>query len=171
MFTHRVGDMLNEATSGIIIHGCNCQGVMGGGIAKLIRAKWPDVYNVYRKTYENYGGLELGDIIPVKVNEDLTVINCMTQKHFGTDVRHLDYEAVVAVAAAINKALEYNTDPKPVTIHTPLLGAGLAGGNWNIVETILDEGVDERTANFILWTLPGQELPKSRIFAVDANVY
>lgn len=32
----------------IICHQVNCKGVMGAGLAKQIRDKWPDVYDRYR---------------------------------------------------------------------------------------------------------------------------
>ena len=51
------GDVLS-IKEGIIVHGCNCQGVMGGGVALSIRNQFPTVYNLYRKQYELQGFLE-----------------------------------------------------------------------------------------------------------------
>lgn len=30
-------------------HGCNCQGSMGAGIAKTFRARYPEMYEEYRR--------------------------------------------------------------------------------------------------------------------------
>lgn len=42
------GDIL-QASEDIIGHQVNCQGVMGAGLAKQIRNKYPHVYDEYRK--------------------------------------------------------------------------------------------------------------------------
>ena len=46
MIETRKGNLL-EQTKGVIIHGCNCQGVMSSGIALQIRNKWPGVFETY----------------------------------------------------------------------------------------------------------------------------
>ena len=46
MIEYIKGNILN-ATEGIIVQQVNCMGVMGAGLAKQIRDKWPSVYNRY----------------------------------------------------------------------------------------------------------------------------
>ena len=41
-------DDLLSSKERIIVHQVNCRGVMGAGIAKQIKEKWPDVYTSYR---------------------------------------------------------------------------------------------------------------------------
>ena len=41
------GDLL-QANIPLIAHQTNCLGVMGAGIAKAIKNKWPDVYTQYK---------------------------------------------------------------------------------------------------------------------------
>ena len=45
--------LLDLSPNIVICHQVNCQGVMGAGIAKQIRARWPEVYEDYKKTIEN----------------------------------------------------------------------------------------------------------------------
>lgn len=49
MIQHVVGDMLDfsKDTPDIIIHQTNCEGKMGGGVAKVIKEKFPKVYVEY----------------------------------------------------------------------------------------------------------------------------
>lgn len=49
MIQHVVGDMLDfsKDTPDIIIHQTNCEGRMGGGVAKVIKEKFPKVYVEY----------------------------------------------------------------------------------------------------------------------------
>ena len=61
----KLGDICS-VNSGIIVHGCNAQGVMGSGVAKAIRLKYPQVFEDY-KNFKNQFGLELGDYIPTQI--------------------------------------------------------------------------------------------------------
>ena len=61
-----------------IIHGCNAQGVMGSGVAKLIRDKYPSAYTDYNDVYNNKG-LELGEIVISVQNDGKIICNAITQ--------------------------------------------------------------------------------------------
>lgn len=65
---HRIsGNLL--ACTGILVHGCNCKGVMGSGVAAAIRNRWPDVYKAYREKFL-HDGLRLGDAVVVASSAD-----------------------------------------------------------------------------------------------------
>ena len=76
-----IHDDLLGATHGIILHGCNAQGVMGSGVAKLIRAKWPGAYAAYRQAFES-SGLKPGQTVWYRASQDplLMIGNAITQK-------------------------------------------------------------------------------------------
>lgn len=159
MINHFVGNMLDSATKGYIIHGCNTLGIMGGGIANQVKWTWPEVYNVYRHQYEN-NGLPLGSIIPVAINDKLTVINCITQDTIGSDgSRYVSYDAIDLCMNNVNEYIKLHGE-KDSIIHTPLIGCGLAGGNWNIVEKIIEANLDYKP---VLWVLKESELVKARL--------
>ena len=42
-----INDDLLNSPDRIIVHGCNAQGVMGAGVAKAIRTKYPEAYSNY----------------------------------------------------------------------------------------------------------------------------
>lgn len=137
------GDIL-DTLEGVIAHGCNCQGVMGSGVAAAIRARYPKVYEVYRaaytETHRRYGKtnyLPLGDIIPVQVSDKLTVVNLLTQDFFGrNNMRYVSYDAIErAFVSLAHFCIEKGHD----TVNIPLIGAGLGGGNWRIISTIIEE--------------------------------
>ena len=52
MITYKKGNLLNSNCD-IIVHQVNCQKVMGSGIAKQIRDRWPEVFVRYEE-YINY---------------------------------------------------------------------------------------------------------------------
>lgn len=133
MIRYVQGDLLNSNLK-VIAHGCNCQGVMGSGIAAQIRAKWPNVYEVYKLKHTTMG-LELGTILPVCTLDGRLVINCMTQDNFGrSGDRFVSYEAVESCMTLLNE----NAPGWGVAeIGMPKIGAGLGGGDWEVIEDII----------------------------------
>lgn len=156
MIKHQVGDMLKQATTGFLVHGCNCQGVMGSGIAWSIRHNWPPVFKAYRTT-QAMSGLELGTIVPVQVEPNLVVVNAMTQRYFSGHPqdpdakRYVDYEAIAKSFETINDELPGKYPGVDLVLNFPLIGADRGRGDWNIISNIIDHTV----TNFdkVLWTL------------------
>lgn len=132
MIRYVKGDLLASNMS-VIAHGCNCHGVMGAGIARQIRERWPNVYEVYRLRHQVMG-LELGTILPVRTLDGRLVVNCMTQKDLGSDGQYVDYDAIERCMAA----MDANAQAWGVAeIGMPKIGAGLGGGDWDRIEDII----------------------------------
>lgn len=131
---YEIGNVCN-ATQTAIAHGCNAQGVMGSGVARAIREKWPNVYEVYHLRYQTFG-LSLGEIIPVRTIDDKLVLNCITQDRYGRDhARYVDYAAVEKVFETINsKVLDWEV----AEVAMPKIGAGLGGGDWDVISEIIE---------------------------------
>lgn len=88
------GNLL-DATEKYIVHQVNCQGVMGSGLAKEIKDKYPDVYNAYHTLCNGVDKRELlGFSQFVDINENRTIINLFGQFKYGIDKRHTSYDAV-----------------------------------------------------------------------------
>ena len=121
-----------DFTEDLLAHGCNCQGVMGAGVAKAIAQKWPHVFELYHHQFRTFG-LELGTVHTVALEDLRVVLNCMTQELTGPSVRQLNYEALVQCFEFINRRFPNQT------LAIPQIGAGLAGGNWNIIKAIINE--------------------------------
>jgi O-acetyl-ADP-ribose deacetylase (regulator of RNase III) len=133
MIRYVKGDLLASNLE-VIAHGCNCRGVMGAGIAKQIRNTWPNVYEIYRLKYDTMG-LELGSILPVRTLDGRLVINCMTQDGFGSnDTQHVVYDAIASCMVAIDDRAR---DWEVTEIGMPRIGAGLGGGDWDLIEDII----------------------------------
>lgn len=134
------GDIL-DVKEGVIIHGCNCQGVMGSGLAKQIKTKYPDAYYDYMKVY-SIAGLNLGGIIisPV-IPGVLYVVNAMTQEFYGKNLNivYVDYNAI---DECFYKTLNWMNQCKLTKLYYPKIGAGLANGNWKIISDIIEKQLD-----------------------------
>lgn len=124
------GNLL-DAEEIIIMHGCNAQGVMGSGVAKAIKEKYQEAYSVYRRR-EEVGGLYLGDYSSVVTKDNKIIINAITQEYYGRDgKKYVSYDAISDVAKILNEVY------KNSSIAIPKIGAGLGGGNWKVIESIL----------------------------------
>lgn len=126
-----------------ICHQVNCQGVMGSGIAKQIRERWPEVYERYRECYEqsNNPYYQLGSVDVVKLNNDIrSVINIYSQSDYGYDGgRYTSYDAFSDALYFIKlKVHENNTIGFPKNI-----GCGLGGGNWKVISALIEEILGE----------------------------
>ena len=150
MIEYRKGNLL-DVTSGIIAHGVNCQGVMGSGVAKAVREKYPHVYEKYTKDVkswvEGFGSTvgQLGRVQFVAVDSKLVVANCFTQDFFGTLKRQVDYDAVAVCFHELNKYKDLYGQ-----LNIPKIGAGLGGGDWNVIESIIKS---EYKDDVIVWEL------------------
>lgn len=144
MIEYRKGNLL-DVKSGIIIHGCNAQGVMGSGVALAIKQKYPQVYKDYKQER-----LYLGQSIRTWVDDELLVISAITQHNYGRDgKRYVNYVAIANVfSEAIVTAYAYD-----YVLHFPKIGAGLGGGDWSIIEQLINDCDPTDKVKKICWEL------------------
>lgn len=141
---YKHGDLM-LATEAFVVQGCNAQGAMGSGVAKLLRDHDENIYLEYRKVYEAQGKrLDLGQTIWVKSNPWI-VINAITQEFYGREEGrvYVSYDAVHAAMVSINNTIaEIHEDTldtlPPVRVAMPLIGAGLAQGRWSVISEIIE---------------------------------
>lgn len=127
------GDLLNLFDAGefdAIVHGCNCFNTMGAGIALQIKKRYPEAWEVDKNTIKGHKD-KLGTYTTAICSSG-TVINAYTQYHPGclNDPKE-NYAAIDEVMRKIAVVFEYKR------IGLPLIGAGLAGGDWNIIKDII----------------------------------
>ena len=130
------GDLIKLALNGefdVIVHGCNCFCIMGAGIAKSIKQVFPQAYAADMKTVKG-GKSKLGSYSSSAIvidDKEFTVINAYTQYHWRGTGNKADYKAIRSVFSLIKK------NYAGMRIGYPLIGAGLAGGDWNVISGII----------------------------------
>lgn len=128
------GDLFDTEQT-VIVHGCNAQGVMGSGVAKIIREKYPKAYERYKKEYDLHQHLKLGSIIPVRCG-DKVVVNAITQDFYGkSSERFVSYDAVAECMRQIDMMYDLYGFTE---VAMPQIGAGLGGGDWNVIAAIIE---------------------------------
>ncbi len=120
---------------GIVLHGCNNKGVMGSGVAKAIRDKWPRAFTQYEDAYHSRTGLDLGQVIPATITPTLIILNGVTQDGYGKDgKKYVSYKAIAEVFSVAGRLASQHK----LSLNFPLIGAGLGGGDWSVISDIID---------------------------------
>ena len=142
------GDLIALAKDGVfdvIAHGCNCMCTMGAGIAKGIRSTFPAAYDADRET-EKGTREKLGTCSFAEVSvggNTLTVVNAYTQFDWRGSGIKVDYDAVRSCTAWIRKTFSGSR------IGLPLIGAGLAGGDWEEIRRIISEELADEDVTIV----------------------
>lgn len=153
MIKHVQGNIF-DSNADAILHQVNCQGVMGAGVAKQVREKYPFVYNLYKqlcnkdKIFKDHLGfshsnlLGYAQVCPINHEEDKLInlenkhyiVNLFAQDDCGSDKCYTDYKALKKCLEYVNKRFAGKSVAIPY-----LMSCGLAGGDWSIVSKIIEE--------------------------------
>lgn len=141
----KIGNLIDLWLAGYFdcgVHGCNCFNNFGKGFAKEVKQKLHGAYEADQKT--KYGDkAKLGSFSKYEFeawNKKLvTIYNGYTQYSYGGGKINCDYKAIRDVFKAINA----ENDGKIISF--PLIGAGLAKGDWKIISAIIDEELTKNT--------------------------
>lgn len=146
MIIYKHGNLLN-VTEGVIIHGCNAQGVMGSGVALAIKIKYPKAYEAY-KAFEEKRGLSLASISIRKIDPKLYIANAITQEFYGNDpvVQYASYGAIHLAFEKLHKHF-----PAEVPFHFPKIGAGRGNGDWLVISQLIELACPYR--ELVCWEL------------------
>lgn len=138
--TYVTGDATRPVGTGpkIIAHVCNDVGGWGRGFVVALSQRWSAPEDGYRRWYEERAtnDFELGAVQLVAVEPDLWVANIIGQHGIqpGPDGPPVRYEAIEAgLADLADEALVIGA-----SVHMPRIGCGLAGGDWTVVESIVN---------------------------------
>lgn len=146
MITYRQGDLF---TCGLpaIAHGVNCRGVMGAGIARQFRSRYPKMFQSYRRRCLR-GELLPGEIVPWKHHDGTVIYNLATQQEPGADAQ--PWMITAAVGQMITEAYH---DFRITRIAMPLIGCGIGGLTRTDLAGALDP-YENAPVDLVVITLP-----------------
>jgi O-acetyl-ADP-ribose deacetylase (regulator of RNase III) len=139
------GDATQPIGSGVkvITHVCNSVGGWGAGFVVALSRRWPQPESSYRNWFKNRSVKEfkLGEVQLVQVEEEVFVANIIGQEGIGWSkgIPPVRYEAI---RQALSQVRQYCITLN-ASVHMPLMGAGLAGGEWSEIEKIVEEELCE----------------------------
>ena len=133
------GNILEAAKApAVIVQQVNCLGVMGAGLAKQIATKWPVVklhYTNLCRGFEAHSPELMGEVQFVEVSESVYVANLFGQNGYGRGQCFTDY---TVYPRALKSLLQAPVQSPQVYIPYGL-GCGLAGGDWSVMEPLLEK--------------------------------
>ena len=130
---YKIADFRDELVSNnfdVFVHGVNAKGVMGAGIAKIVREVYPSTYDIYREGLNR--GIRQGDNIIDYRDGDRIIIHAVTQFLPGS---HATYWAIEECFERISSL------PTTLQICFPLIGCGIGGLEWGKVSTIIADNL------------------------------
>jgi len=146
MITYKIGDVIQATvdmaqciplTNFIIPHICNNKGGWGAGFVLAISKRWKRPEEQYKKWAARKDNFELGCCQLVQVENNIQICNMVAQDNFSTrdKPRAVSYDALEICLSKLNKSQE----KEQVTFMLPRIGCGLGGGNWQIIEAIINK--------------------------------
>ena len=149
--TIKRGDLLT-ATETVIGHQTNCQASMGAGVAKLVKQKYPEVYNSYRNFCRDYARRDcLGKTQLIQTNRGKFVANIFGQLYYGTQARQTDYKALDSAFADLKQQMR---TVGLTSLALPYgIGCGLAAGEWTVVHGLIEKNFCDSEIEVVLYKL------------------
>lgn len=155
MITETTGDLIAMARAGrftVIAHGCNCFCRMGAGLARSIKQAFPEAAAADAATaVGDRSKLGTCSVAVVRIDDlgpstaalregivdmmetNLTIVNAYTQYGYSCQTISVDY-------GAVRRCMRWIAETYPdADIGLPLIGAGLARGDWGVIREIIEE--------------------------------
>jgi len=122
-----------ELITPTIAHVVNNKARYGRGFVVELGKRYPETKPTYLNWFSH--GPKLGDTLIASAasadgSHSVYVAHMLAQDGVGTDKRRIHYGAL---AKCLTELAEYNTD-----IYMPRIGAGLAGGDWKVIEELIE---------------------------------
>lgn len=122
-----------QDTPTILMHICNIQGGWGAGFVLALSKKWKLPEQEYRNWFKTKDHFELGSVQFVGVGGNITVANMLAQDGFGGVAIKYD-----ALRACLKKVYLF-ANKNQMQVVAPKIGAGLGGGDWNVIQKIIQD--------------------------------
>lgn len=152
----------------VIPHVCNDVGAWGAGFTRALDRHYPKARQAYgawwdgdthpsflTAVYYPCGKeFDLGRIQIAVVAPGVHVANMIAQIAPGSDTRCLRYDALAPCLAGLARHVKYRSSVGPVAVAAPEFGAGLAGGDWHVIEALVEDYLCRRGYDVTVYRLP-----------------
>ena len=150
-----VGDATRPLISGnkIIAHICNDIGAWGKGFVLALSKLSPEPERAYRVWYEmrKQNDFALGAVQFVAVSPEIVIANMIGQHGIRKTGGNppIRYDAVEKALETVGKkALE-----REASVHLPRIGCGLAGGEWDKIEPLIEKQICDKGVTVFVYDL------------------
>ena len=125
----------------IIVHVCNDIGAWGKGFVLAVSRRWKEPEAAYRRWHKQGDDVpfQLGQVQFVAVDDGLWVANLIGQH----GIRNTGSKPPIrydAVREGLERIAEFAAEHN-ASVHMPRIGCGLAGGQWEEIEPLIERTV------------------------------
>lgn len=145
---YRTGDLFSSDADALA-HGCNCQGVMGAGIAIQFKKRYPEMFKEYRNRCLKQQFV-VGSIYSYSAFDRKRIYNLGTQQYPGACA------SLVAIKVLLAQICDeyFDIEEGPIrSVAIPRIGCGLGGLNWLDVKEVIEEVGSKTKIKLITYTL------------------
>lgn len=142
MITFKKGSIF-KCGARVLVNPVNTVGVMGAGLAKIFKEKYPEMFADYRRTCIA-GVLEPGTLHLWR-GKDVVVVNLPTKT---TWMEPSQYEYV---DLGLQSLAEFLKGEGRVKVAIPALGCGLGGLEWNKVKDLIKANLGKSKADILVF--------------------
>lgn len=129
-------DIAKNHNCDAIAHGCNVDGLMGAGVAKLFREKFPVNYDYYKDicaaAKENNAEIVGSYFGFMDINTGSAIYNMFTQDRPGR------YAQLKWVQESFMELCNLDNSTRPKRLAIPKIGCGIGGLEWEDVKMVLE---------------------------------
>ena len=133
----------NSKSFKYIVHICNNKGGWGKGFVNAISKEWKCPEYAYRELAKNNNNdIPLGKIQIVRVEPNVFIVNMIAQNGYKSILNPVpvDYNALEKCLSVLSKHFTTHKSKDIInTVHMPRIGCGLGGGDWNVIEKIIEQ--------------------------------
>lgn len=146
MLTIKRSDIFAERAD-IRVNAVNTVGVMGAGVARAFRLRYPYMYYTYKLACD-YGDLQIGSL-HVYHADDCTIVNFPTKKHWRNPSSYSYIAAALPQLAAVIRQYAEEIKPSPRVV-VPALGCGNGGLDWSVVRSMIESELSSLPADIVV---------------------
>lgn len=145
MIIHKQGDLFTSDAP-VLAHGINCKGAMASGIAREFKRRYPDMEAWY---VEECKALRIkpSHIYVWSPEDGPLIANVASQYNPGADARY-DWTLV-----GLGRVVEFCEKNGLYKFAMPLIGCGVGGLNWDVMETKIQNRYGDKHVDIEVWTL------------------
>jgi O-acetyl-ADP-ribose deacetylase (regulator of RNase III) len=121
------------------------------GFVAAVRKRWPEAQDAYSSWIKKMPQYERLGKVHLWSKGDITIASLIAQEGWGpAPAPRIRYAALAACLAQVCRQAETSN----ATVHMPRIGAGQAGGNWDIVEELVTDKLLTRGVTTVIYDLP-----------------
>jgi O-acetyl-ADP-ribose deacetylase (regulator of RNase III) len=150
---YKDGNLLTANDVEVIGHQANCQNTFGAGIAKSIKEMYPKAFYADTMACKD-GTAVLGNYSFCRVENGpiKKIFNLYGQNLYGKGKRQTNYESLYNALEGMRTCIESEINlPSPSVGFPYLMGCGLGGGDWRIVERLIEVAFHDYDGDVIIY--------------------